>query len=134
VRSGIVYAVGTNILLLIGLAVGAADISRASPPALSATLAPEKLEFGAQPVGASIGPKTATLTNISASPVIIHDITASGIDFTESNDCPPQLMPGSHCAIEVTFKPAVTGPRLGAVIVTDSDPNALFLVLAGTGQ
>jgi hypothetical protein len=98
-------------------------------------LTPPKLDFGSLPVGTASPLKTATLTNISNSAVTVRDISASGIDFAETNTCPSSLPAGGDCAIEVTFKPAIDGPRIGTIIISTSDPaSPQFLVLTGTGQ
>jgi HYDIN/CFA65/VesB family protein len=98
-------------------------------------LTPAKLDFGSLPVGIDSPLKIATLTNISNTVVSVRDISASGIDFSETNTCPSSLPAGESCAIEVTFKPAIDGPRLGTIIVSTSDPSSpRLLVLTGTGQ
>lgn len=99
------------------------------------SIRPEKMDFDGQTVGTSSRPKAATLTNVSNEGVTISDISASGIDFTQSNDCPEKLAPGANCKIEITFTPAINGPRLGTIIVSGSDPSGPhFLVLSGTGE
>jgi hypothetical protein len=111
------------------------DVAQPMRPANSITVTPQKIDFGSQAVGTSSQPKAAILTNISNASVTISDISASGIDFTESNDCPTSLAPGSNCKIEVTFTPAITGLRLGTIIVSGSNPaSPRFLVLSGTGE
>jgi hypothetical protein len=103
--------------------------------ASSLTITPGKLEFRPQAVGTRSQPATATLTNVSSAEVTISDISASGIDFTQANDCPTNLAPGADCKIDITFTPAVTGPRLGTIIVSGSDPTSpRFLVLSGIGE
>jgi hypothetical protein len=97
-------------------------------------LTPERLDFGTQAVGISGRPRTVILTNTTNSTIRIRDILASGIDFAETDSCKGSLPPGANCTIEVTFTPAVTGPRLGTLIITDSDPaSPHYLVLAGVG-
>jgi len=98
-------------------------------------LTPAKLDFDSLPVGTASPPKTATLSNISNSAVTVRDISASGIDFSETNTCPSSLPAGGSCAVEVTFKPAVDGLRLGTIIVSTSDPaSPRLLVLTGAGR
>jgi len=98
-------------------------------------LAPDRIDFGSQPVGVSGDPKSATLTNTGTSPLTISDITVSGIDFAETNTCPSSLAAGAACAVEVTFRPAINQPRLGTVIISDSGPGSPhMLLLSGIGQ
>lgn len=132
---GIIQAVCT-VLFINSVGIQATtDVAQLSRLANTVALSPQKLEFDSQAVGTSGQPKTATLTNTSNTNVAVRDISASGIDFTETNNCPANLAPGANCKIEVTFTPAVTGPRLGTIIVSASNPaNPLFLVLSGTGE
>jgi hypothetical protein len=110
-------------------------VAQPARPASAISVSPEKIDFDGQTVGSSSPPKAATLTNVSNEGIMITDISASGIDFTESNDCPEKLAPGANCKIEVTFTPAINGPRLGTIIVSGSDPSGpRFLVLSGTGE
>lgn len=112
--------------------VDSASINR---PAGFVAIAPGKLDFGFQSVGEPSQPKTATLTNTGPRMLVIRDVTVSGIDFTETDTCQGSLAPGASCTIAVTFKPAITGPRLGAIIITDSDvASPHMLVLSGEGQ
>lgn len=98
-------------------------------------LEPEKLDFGSQVVDITSQPKIATLTNTSNSTILIRDVDASGIDFTETDTCQGSLPLGASCAIAVTFTPAIAGPRLGTIFITDSDPaSPQFLVLSGIGE
>jgi Abnormal spindle-like microcephaly-assoc'd, ASPM-SPD-2-Hydin len=98
-------------------------------------LTPAKLDFGLLPVGTASQPRTATLTNTSNSALSVRDISASGIDFSETNTCPLSLPAGESCAIDVTFKPAIDGPRIGTIIISTSDPTSpQLLVLTGTGR
>jgi len=110
-----------------------ADVATPAPSPITVT--PATLNFGAQPVGTSSQPRTATLANVGNTSVTILDITASGIDFSENDSCQGSLAPGASCTIDVTFKPAITGPRMGTVVITASESaHAIFLVLTGSGQ
>jgi hypothetical protein len=97
-------------------------------------LTPARFDFGSQPAGTKSQAKTATLTNNSSQNVSIRDITASGIDFSETDTCQGVLVAGARCTIDVTFTPAITGPRLGAILIATDSPSSLFLVLMGTGE
>ena len=122
-------------LLLIGGAQAPADAVRPQPPASSISISPEKIDFGSQPVGVTSPPKSATVTNVTDAPIRILDVTASGIDFAETDKCGGSLAPGAHCEIDVTFTPAIAGPRIGTIIITGPDPaSPRFLVVTGVGQ
>lgn len=94
------------------------DVAQSQIPASFLAISPSKVDFGSQAVGVGTPSKPATVTNVSPADVTISDISASGIDFTQTNDCPHNLAPRAHCQIEVTFTPAVTGPRMGTIIVS----------------
>lgn len=120
-------------LFLLSAPRQAADVTPSAPPSITVT--PPKLDFGTQSVGVTGQPKTAMLANVGTTPVSILDITASGIDFSENDHCQGSLAPGANCPIEVSFKPAITGPRMGTVVITASDPaHPIFLVLTGIGE
>jgi Transmembrane protein 131-like N-terminal len=98
-------------------------------------MTPSRLDFGTQPVGTSSQPAIVKLSNTGNSPVTIHDILTSGIDFTQSNNCGATLAQGGECNISVTFKPAITGIREGTLTAWDSDfgsPHSVLL--SGMGQ
>ncbi|MGA8153469.1 MAG: choice-of-anchor D domain-containing protein [Terriglobales bacterium] len=125
-------------VICVGFVIGAGQKGAADPvqgPSSSPLeLSPAKIDFGTWPAGARSQPRTATLTNQSNHSVSIRDIVASGIDFSETDTCQGTLAAGAHCTIDVTFAPAITGLRLGAVLVTTDSPGSLFLVLTGTGE
>jgi hypothetical protein len=83
------------------------------PPTI--TISPEKLEFPAHLVGAPGEPQTLTLSNTGAMSVPLRGVLISGIDFSQTNDCGEKLGAGAKCSVSITFKPAVTGTRLGAI-------------------
>jgi hypothetical protein len=98
-------------------------------------ITPESLDFGRQPVETATPPKTATLANTGTSPLAITDIVTSGIDFAQTNTCGQSLALGATCTIQITFKPAITGPRMATLQILDSDPaSPQSIVLTGTGQ
>ena len=102
---------------------------------LQLTVAPAALDFGSQTVGTTGQPKAATLTNRGAAEVSLDRIIASGIDFDQTNDCGAALAPGAQCTIQVTFKPAITGPRIGNVtIVVSAAPKPYIIALNGAGE
>ena len=125
-------------LVLLASADAAQEMLPARAPVLASGsfhVEPLKLEFSARPVGTSSAPMTTTVTNSGNGLVRIVDIIASGIDFTQTNSCGDSLMPGSSCQIQVTFKPATTGTRLGVLSVMVSSPvSPYYVVLTGVGQ
>jgi hypothetical protein len=104
----------------------------ASAPTIK--IEPLKLDFGSLATGTSSQPMTSTLTNSGSSTVKIVDITPSGIDFTETNTCADTLVAGATCQIQVTFKPVITGTRLGVVsVMTSVSGRPSYIVLTGVG-
>lgn len=127
-------ALGCALLLL---AAGNYFLNAQTPVATQTLkLDPAKVDFGSVAVGSHSQAETVTLTNTMSTPLPIASIMASGIDFTQTNNCDTQLAPGAQCAMQITFQPAISGPRIGTVIIsTTSDPaSPHLLVLNGIGQ
>jgi hypothetical protein len=98
------------------------------------TYSPGDLVFSSQTVGTTSAAKTITVTNKQATAVNYVNVTIFG-EFTLSHNCPASLASGQSCTITVHFKPAGTGERTGAVVVSDSgsgQPQAIELT--GTGS
>jgi len=105
----------------------------AAKPAI--TIAPEKLDFPPQATGTTSENLVLNLTNCGSSSLRITDVLVSGIDFSESDTCKNPLAAGASCTIQVAFKPAITGPRLGALRISSSDAGGVRTIpLSGTGQ
>lgn len=109
------------------------DVSpSANKPAL--TISPGKLEFGDRPVGTAGPPATVTLTNQAATVLAPSDILISGVDFSQTNTCSSSLSSGASCEVKA-FRPAVSGPRLGTLVITASDPASPHrIALTGSGR
>jgi hypothetical protein len=126
--------------MLISLVGAPAQESRNQRTALSGSselvkITPESLDFGTRPVGSLTPPKTAVLANHGPKSLTITDIVTSGIDFAQTNACGQSLAPGADCTIQITFKPAIPGPRIATVQILDSDPaSPQSIVLNGTGR
>ncbi len=88
-------------------------------PAPAASLSPTSLTFPDQTFGATSAAQTVTLTNTGTAPLSITSINISG-DFAQTNSCPASLAVGAKCVILVTFTPAATGSRTGALSVADN--------------
>jgi hypothetical protein len=96
---------------------------------------PASLDFGTQPVGTTSPSQTATLSNAGNSAVIVRRIIASGIDFDQTSNCGATLAAGAQCTIQITFKPAITGPRTGNLtLVVSGSTRPCMIALNGTGE
>jgi hypothetical protein len=123
------------VLLLVSFSASFSQVSGTAQIPNVLELTPPEVDFGAQTVGAPGSQRKVALHNIGNATLELRDITPSGIDFSQSNDCPTVLLANASCTIQVTFKPAITGPRIGTIIITASDPHSPhMLVLNGTGQ
>ncbi len=99
------------------------------------------LEFGIITAGKNSAPLTITLLNDPnvANPqtvTFVGKITAQG-NYSEADDCPVTLAPGSSCNVSVTFKPSTVGFLPGSLTINYSPApfNApQFVYLRGTGQ
>ena len=102
--------------------------------ALSAT----SLNFGVQTAGTTSAAQSVYITNVSAAPVTIQSITASGsYVLTGTSYCTPpaQLAPQSYCLAYVEFAPTAVGALTGTLTINDSTPASPHTVsLTGTGQ
>jgi len=97
------------------------------------------LIFANQLAKTTSAPQTITVTNKGATAITMGQITLSDpTDFAiSSNTCPASghtLAATASCTIGVTFKPATTGAKKGALIIADSDPSSpQFAGMTGTG-
>ena len=122
-------------LLVAGILGGSVEAGGADAEPARPRITPTKVEFGVQDVGKAGEPTTVTLSNPGPAPLQIASILASGIDFSQANDCGKVLATGAQCTIRLVFKPATIGPRLGQLSVISSVPvDPQSLPLSGTGQ
>jgi hypothetical protein len=104
---------------------------------VSVSLSPSSLTFMAQLPATSSTAQTVTLANTGNMPLTLTSISITGSnsgDFTQNNTCGTTVGGGENCAIEVTFTPAATGSKSGALTIVD---NALDspqqAIITGTG-
>ena len=98
-------------------------------------ISPPNIEFGKQSVASRSAPVSITVRNPSNSTLRFNQIIPSGIDFESRNSCGNELAAGAECTVQVTFKPAISGQRMGAIVIAASDSGSPHYVpLAGTGE
>ena len=96
-------------------------------------LAPSSLIFPSVPLGSSGTAEAVTLANDGNMDLSIAGIQITG-DYAQTNNCPAILSASSVCTINVTFTPAATGVRSGALTISDGAANSpQILGLNGTG-
>jgi len=99
------------------------------------SISPSGVSFPNLQVGSQSPPQTLTLSNLASSTIQLQEIIISGIDFTQSNDCGEELASGTKCSIQIVFKPATSGERLGNLEIIASDRNVPhFVALTGIGE
>jgi uncharacterized repeat protein (TIGR01451 family) len=98
---------------------------------------PGHLDFGTHKV-LSTATQSVTLSNIGKTPLLINGVSITGVnatDFSQTNNCPASLSPGSSCRFEVTFKPKARGNRYAKLSVANNDkPGTDTVPLNGTGN
>lgn len=99
------------------------------------------LNFGTEPMGNRTATQEITLFNDPADPntatiSLVGKITASH-DYSETDNCPFSLAPGSSCTINVSFKPTIVGADPGTVTINYTpEPTGVpqIIYLTGAGQ
>lgn len=131
--------IGTICFFTIFLTIAARQGNGQTPDPLEeneqVVISPKRVDFGSQAVGVASVPRTVTLTNNSISPLTLHYILTSGIDFAQTNTCGSTLASKTSCTIGVTFRPAISGSRIGTLILSTSAPhNPQHVDLTGFGE
>ncbi|HEV2315918.1 MAG TPA: choice-of-anchor D domain-containing protein [Candidatus Acidoferrales bacterium] len=112
----------------------------APAPVAAVTISPSQFDFGDEPTGGTTPAQPFTLTNNSANSLALSttDFTFTGTnpnDFTQTNNCVPQVVAGGSCQINVTFAPQGKGARQAVLQVADADPSSPQTAqLSGTGD
>ena len=132
-RSGLL-SVQTNVsTTALTVTLDGTGLALPPPSVSSATLTPTSLDFGQQIQGTSSSVQQVKLASSGTAPLAIANIATSG-DFTQTNNCPTVLAPGSNCTVSVLFTPTVVGARTGSLTVTDNDPSGSQTIsLTGSG-
>jgi hypothetical protein len=95
------------------------------------------MAFGSQAVGTASSPLALTLTNIGSASVNVSAVTSDSTEFVVSSNNCTTLSQSAYCTVNVTFKPAATGPRSGVVTVTSDglfSPQKFTFTGAGSGS
>ncbi len=99
----------------------------------SLTLSPSSLSFGNETVATNSVADPVSVTNSGQVAVNITQITFTGknaVDFSQTNNCPPSLQPGTGCQVNVTFDPGKAGARTATLTIKDNalgSPQAVSL-------
>ena len=99
------------------------------------SLSPTQLTFPAQKVGTKSAPQSVTLTNTGPTALTIFSVTITKLEeFTQTNNCVPQVAAGASCTIEVTFTPTSKGTHEATLSLSDNGGSSPQTVpLTGTG-
>jgi hypothetical protein len=103
---------------------------------VSGSVMPASLDFGALPVGASIGPLTVTYTNGYDIAVVLQSISTSGADATSFSNTPAGPLtvdPGKSLEIAVSFAPKKLGMLNAALLLQPANLPPYALPLRGVG-
>jgi hypothetical protein len=96
-------------------------------------LSASALPFGSQMVGTTSNTQLVTVTNTGNAALTFTSIKASG-DFAETDTCAIGVSFNTSCTISVTFNPSATGPRAGAITISDNAPGSpQAITLSGQG-
>lgn len=102
---------------------------------IGVTVSPQAISFGKQTVSTNSMPHTVTITNWSATPLQIGNMTPTAGFLVSSNNCPAMLGSQANCMIQIVFSPTATGAAAGTITISDSDATAPQSVsVNGTGK
>jgi hypothetical protein len=114
---------------------------KANPPSPLRMSPSAGLDFGIQPVGVVSVQQTITLLN---DPTVANPVTVNFVgkvvvqgNYTEIDNCPFSLAPGSSCVLTLTFIPTTVGFNPGTITINytpepTGSPQTIYL--RGTGQ
>lgn len=124
---------GRQLAIALLLSLGGLCQAQTAPSGL--LVSPTRIDFSETALDSQASTQTITLSNPTQSRIDLAQILTAGIDFSERHDCAQALEPNTQCIIQVFFKPAITGPRNGNLVIMGSDPaSPHFIALSGTGK
>jgi len=104
------------------------------PPQPVMSLSASSVAFGDQTVNTTSAARTLTVSNTGKAPLTIQRVSLGGGqpgDFSDAG-CVTTLQPGSSCAVQLQFRPTVTGTRSTTLTLTSNVP-ARSVGLSGKG-
>ena len=105
-------------VLLGGVTVSALSITAGSAEASTRrtfVISPTSFDFGDVHLGTASASQSATVTNVSSTPVVVSMAGGGAGQFGGVQNCQSQtLNPGQSCQISYTFTPSVLGPTSGS--------------------
>lgn len=120
-----------------GASVGSAYVFEIAPSADAPDIAlsTSAVDFGEILVGQT-AQDVVTLTNYGAMELTVSGISvASGVDFSQTHNCPAILQPAEACQITVSFSPTIEGALSDLLTVLSNDPDepSVSVSLSGSG-
>jgi hypothetical protein len=109
------------------------DLSGTGTTPAAVTLTPASLNFGSELIGQTAPAQNVVIANSGSVPATLTQIAVSGDFAISTNTCGTSIAADSSCTVGVTFSPAASGSRAGALTVTDS-AGTQTAILSGTGQ
>jgi hypothetical protein len=102
------------------------------------SFSPAKVTFPNQKVGTTSAPQQIQVTNTGTAALSFSNIYTNGAhykDFSQTNNCSPQIAAGATCTVTVTFTPKKAGIRTAYVGFADTGGGSPQAVnLSGTGD
>jgi len=112
---------------------GRLDFAAANYEYNTLSVLPSSLAFGTELVGTTSSPQQVTLTNTGSERLSLTKVVGSP-NFSQTNNCLPQLPPGGHCTANVVFTPRNINTINGTITIYDNAPDSpQKLPLSGVG-
>lgn len=104
-----------------------------------ASVSSGSISFSSQPLETISAPKSVTVSNAGAAPLVVTGVTFSGADpqdyLVTSNGCMGPVSPGASCTLGVSFAPQEQGASNASLQIATNDPDnpVVTVSLSGTG-
>jgi len=107
-----------------------------TPPPIVLTAAPASIDFGIVPTGTTVS-QTVTLTNVSATPIVLTAPAITGADaarFSAGAPAATTLGAGASTTASIAFAPAAGGVRSAVFTAATTGGSSASVALAGIGS